>query len=99
MRIRVIPTLLAILVFVFLTVFYSKNNAPVDGVTSMGFPWLAYWKLGGKTAGQQRHEYFSTLFLIMNLGVALLVIATCNVMFHLLYLRKTFLTTYKTKNP
>jgi len=92
MRIKVIPTLLAILVFVFLTVFYFKNDAPIDGVTSLGFPRLAYWEPGGKTD-------FSTLFLIMNLGVALLVIATCNVMFHLLYLRKTFLTTYKIKNP
>ena len=99
MRIRVIPTLLAILVFVFLTVFYSKNNAPVDGVTSMGFPWLVYWKLGAKTVDHQYHKYFSAPCLILDLGIALLTIATCNVMFHLLYLRKTFLTTYKTKNP
>ncbi|WDF79809.1 hypothetical protein PQ469_07290 [Mucilaginibacter sp. KACC 22773] len=95
MRIKVIPTLLAILVFVFLTVFYTKNDEPVDGVTSMGFPWLAYWKLGGKTAGHQRHEYFSSLCLL-NLGIASLSIVTCNVMFHLLYLRKNYLTTYKT---
>jgi hypothetical protein len=87
--------LLAILVFVFLTVFYSKNNAPVDGVTSIGFPWLAYCKLGGKIAGRQRHEYLSSLCLL-NLGIASLSIVTCNVMFHLLYLRKNYLTTYKT---
>ena len=98
MRIKVIPTLLAILVFVFLTVFYSKNNAPVNGVISPCFPWLAYWDLGAKTAGHQRHEYFSSLCLL-NLGIAPLSIVTCNVMFHLLYLRKNYLTTYKTKNP
>ncbi|SEO64637.1 hypothetical protein SAMN05428947_103254 [Mucilaginibacter sp. OK283] len=95
MRIKVIHTLLAILVFVFLTVFYCKNDAPVDGVISVCFPWLAYWDLGGKTADHRRHEYFSSLCLL-NLGIASLSIVTCNVMFHLLYLRKNYLTTYKT---
>jgi hypothetical protein len=95
MRIKVIHTLLAILVFVFLTVFYSKNDAPVDGVISVGFPWLAYLDLGGKTADHRRHEHFSSLCLL-NLGIASLSIVTCNVMFHLLYLRKNYLTTYKT---
>jgi hypothetical protein len=95
MQIRVIPTLLAILVFVFLTVFCSKNNAPADGVTLWGFPRRFYWQRGGMMP-IHRNQYFSSVCLILHLGIALLTIVTCNVMFHLLYLRKNYLTTYKT---
>ncbi|CAM4377801.1 hypothetical protein SAMN06265348_114130 [Pedobacter westerhofensis] len=48
MNIKTTPILIAILVFISITGFYSTNDAPSDGWTEIGFPYPFYTFTGGK---------------------------------------------------
>lgn len=42
MKIRIIPTVLALIAFVIITLFYSEFSAKADGADLIGFPWHFY---------------------------------------------------------
>lgn len=42
MKIRIIPTVMSLVVFVIITLFYSEFSAKADGADLIGFPWHFY---------------------------------------------------------